>query len=83
MSERAVDRRSVAALLSYTFFSAAGSLAMATVLGKHLYDLTGRKLDLGLLGLAEFAPAALLVLVTGTIADRFDRRFIGAAATTR
>src|SRR5690606_24515803 len=43
-------------------------------LGKQVYDLSGRELDLGLLGLAEFAPAALLVLVTGTVADRVDRR---------
>jgi MFS family permease len=33
-----------------------------------------------LLGLAEFLPAALLVLVTGTVADRFNRKVIGALA---
>src|SRR5437764_270537 len=38
-------------------------MAQGTVLGKLVYDLTGREIDLGLLGLAEFAPAALLVLV--------------------
>jgi MFS family permease len=50
------------------------------VLGKQVYDITGRELDIGLLGLAEFLPAALLVLVTGTVADRFDRKVIGALA---
>lgn len=48
-----------------------------------VYDLTRSELALGLLGLAEFAPAALLVLVTGAVADRFDRvrvSTIGAAA---
>jgi MFS family permease len=44
-----------------------------------VYDMTGSKLDLGLLGLAEFAPAFLLVLVTGTVADRFNRRRVVAA----
>ena len=40
--------------------------------------MTGRELDLGLLGLAEFAPAALLVLVTGHVADHHDRRRVAA-----
>ncbi|HVF33415.1 MAG TPA: MFS transporter [Acidimicrobiales bacterium] len=67
-------------LLASVFLSAAAVLAQATVLGKQVYDLTGRELDLGLLGLAEFAPAALLVLVTGTVADRYDRRTVTAVA---
>ena len=50
--------RSVVALLLSVFCSSAASLALAIALGKQLYDLTGRDLDLGLLGLAEFAPAA-------------------------
>src|SRR5687768_16895779 len=54
--------------------------AQITTLGKHVYDLTGRELDLGLLGLAEFAPAALLVLVSGAVADRRDRRRVAAGA---
>ena len=57
-------------------------MAGATVLGKQVYDLTGRELDLGLLGLAEFAPAALLVLATGAVADRFDRRRVASIAVT-
>jgi MFS family permease len=71
--------RSVVAILVSVFASAAAALAQATVLGKLVFDLTGRELDLGLLGLAEFAPAALLVLVTGSVADRFDRRRVAAA----
>src|SRR3954451_14805488 len=74
--------RSVVAILVSVFTSAAAALAQATVLGKLVYDLTGRELDLGLLGLAEFAPAALLVLVTGSVADRFDRRYVAAAGLT-
>jgi MFS family permease len=74
------ERWSVVFLLASVFLGAAGTLAQATVLGKQVYDLTGRELDLGLLGLAEFAPAALLVLVTGTVADRYDRRKVTALA---
>jgi MFS family permease len=65
-------------MLTGFFAQAAGAAALVTALGKQVYDLSGRELDLGLLGLAEFAPAALLVLVTGTVADRFDRRRVAA-----
>ncbi|MFZ8999544.1 MAG: MFS transporter, partial [Ilumatobacteraceae bacterium] len=36
--------------------------------------LTGDALDIGFLGLAQFVPAVLLVLVSGWVADRYDRR---------
>ena len=68
----------VVALLVGVFTGAAGVSGGITVLGKNLYDLTGRELDLGLLGLVEFAPAALLVLVTGMVADRYNRRKVAA-----
>ena len=54
------------------------NLAQTTVLGLLVYELTRSELDLGFLGLAEFAPAALLVLVAGAAADRFDRRRVTA-----
>lgn len=56
------DRATVTFLAGY-FAGSAGLAALATALGKQVYDLSGRELDLGLLGLAELAPAALLVLV--------------------
>jgi MFS family permease len=71
------DRATVLMLTGF-FAQSAGAAALVTALGKQVYDLSGRELDLGLLGLAEFAPAALLVLVTGTIADRFDRRRVSS-----
>lgn len=40
----------------------------------YVYDLTRDPLDLGLIGLSQFLPALLLVLVTGAVADRFSRR---------
>ena len=70
--------RSVRLLLATNFLFTVGVFVQATALGKLVYDISGRKLDLGLLGLAEFAPAVALVLVTGHVADRFDRRKIGA-----
>jgi len=44
--------------------------------GYHVYRLTGRTLDLALVGLAQFLPAFVLSLVTGHVADRFDRRHV-------
>ena len=48
--------------------------------GWQVYDITGDPFDLGLVGLAQFLPSILLVLVTGAVADRFERRIVMAAA---
>jgi len=74
------SQRSVVALLASFLTSAMASAALDTVLGIQVFAISGRPLDLGLLGLASFAPAALLVLVTGSVADRFERRRVAAAA---
>ena len=51
--------------------------AMQTVaVAWQVYELTGRPFDLGLVGLAQFLPLALLTLVAGQVADRYDRRVI-------
>ena len=47
---------------------------LAVGVGWQVYALTGSALDLGLVGLAQFIPSFLLVLVAGHVADRFDRR---------
>jgi MFS family permease len=44
--------------------------------GWQVYDLTRDPLDLGLVGLSQFLPALLLVLVTGAVSDRFQRRSV-------
>lgn len=72
--------RSIVALLVCVFCSAGAAFLGVTALGIQVYDITGRELDLGLLGLAEFAPSALLVLVTGTVADRFLRTKISSVS---
>jgi predicted MFS family arabinose efflux permease len=70
--------RSIAAILFSSFASAAAAVAQAVALGKLVYDITGKPGSLGWLGLAEFLPTAALVLLTGSVADRFDRRRIVA-----
>ncbi|SVB09340.1 uncharacterized protein METZ01_LOCUS162194, partial [marine metagenome] len=56
-----------------THFAVMGQI---TIIGKQVYDLTGRPLDLGLLGVAEFLPVAMLAPLAGPLADRHDRRKI-------
>jgi MFS family permease len=48
----------------------------AVAVGWQMYDITHNPLDLGLVGLTQFIPAALFVLVAGHVADRYDRRTI-------
>ena len=50
----------------------------AVAIGWQIYDLTRRPLDLGLVGLAQFLPSLGLALVTGHVADRYDRRTVMA-----
>jgi MFS family permease len=76
VSERPKIPRGVQALLASKFFNAVAVVCQVTALGVLVFDMTGRTLDLGLLGLAEFAPTALLSPFTGAITDRFDRRYI-------
>lgn len=46
-----------------------------------VYDMTQRPLDLGFVGLAQFLPALCLTLITGHVADRYDRRRVLALCT--
>lgn len=62
--------------LTANFLWNTGTGLQVAALGKHVYDITGSELSIGLIGLAEFAPAVLLVLVSGTVADRFSRKRI-------
>ena len=67
-------------LLTASFFSALATVGQITIVGKQVYDMTGSELNLGLLGLAEFLPLALLSPFTGPVADRFDRRKVFSLA---
>ena len=65
----------------YWFAMSAAGFAvqiMSVSVGWQVYDITRDPLDLGLVGLAQFMPPLLLVLVTGLIADKFNRRVVMA-----
>ena len=58
------------------FLATASSEMQAVAVGWQIYGLTGRPLDLGLVGLAQFLPGILLFLVAGHAADHYPRRRI-------
>jgi MFS family permease len=89
------DGRHPFAFRDFRFFWTArlcSTLAQNTlviVVGWQVYDLARATMDtkaaalqLGLVGLAQFAPLFVLTLVTGWAADRFDRRLIVCLTTS-
>lgn len=75
-----ISARALLALPDYRRFwlsrlsSTASGQMLMVALGWQMYDLTGSAWDLGLVGLAQFAPALLLALPAGHVVDRHDRR---------
>src|SRR6202011_511026 len=65
---------------SFVFFQLARfCIVLATemqsvAVGWQVYEITKRPLDLGFVGLAQFLPGVVLFLVSGHVADRYDRR---------
>lgn len=57
-------------------FTTFGAQILSVAVIWHVYALTRENLYPGLVGLVQFLPLALLVLVTGTAADQFGRRMI-------
>ena len=49
--------------------------------GWSVYELTRDPLDLGFVGLVQFAPRVALTLWAGAVADRYDRRLIACLCT--
>jgi len=53
-----------------------GAEAQSVAVAWQVYQITHSALDLGLTGLALFAPGLLFMLAAGHVADRYDRRSI-------
>ena len=49
---------------------------LVVAIGWQLYAMTGSALDLGMVGLAQFAPMLVLTLLVGYVADHYDHRHI-------
>ncbi|MBT4203717.1 MAG: MFS transporter [Rhodobiaceae bacterium] len=60
--------------LAIRWFNSFAVQAINLTVGWQIYNLTGNPLDLGLIGLAQFAPIFLLILPAGLIADKYNRK---------
>ncbi|MBS3649979.1 MFS transporter [Pseudaminobacter sp. 19-2017] len=72
----AFRHRSFLVFWSARFLATFATQIVSVAVGWQIYDLTRDPFDLGLVGIIQFIPSLLLVLVTGAIADRFGRRHI-------
>jgi MFS family permease len=67
---------------NYAFYALnllAGALAaevLVVAIGWRIYDISHNPADLALVGLVQFLPTCLLVLATGSVADRYSRKRI-------
>lgn len=73
---RVFESRNFRLLQNGRFLWFVASQMQGVAVGWQVYALTGKVLDLGYVGLAQFAPALLLSLVTGHVADRYNRKSI-------
>ena len=53
---------------------------LSVAIAWQIYAITGSALDLGLVGLVQFLPRMALVLVAGSVVDRFERRDVVAVS---
>ncbi|MHA6205046.1 MFS transporter [Dyella soli] len=53
-----------------------GFQMLSVAVGWQIYAISGRALDLGLIGLVQFFPSVMLALPAGHVADQFERRRI-------
>ena len=70
------DHRSFARFWTGRLAAVLAYQMQAVGVGWQIYALTGSVLDLGLVGLVQFLPSVVLLLVVGHVADRHDRRRI-------
>ena len=62
------------------FLTASATQIVATAVGWQIWKVTGNAWLLGLIGLVQFLPALMLVLVTGLAADKLGRRRVMGTA---
>ena len=68
--------RNFACYLSARVLGTVAVQMQSVAIGWQVYQITGSLFDLGLIGLAQFAPFLVLILPAGHVADRYNRRNI-------
>jgi MFS family permease len=84
---RLLDQRPYVLFWASRFLSIIGGQAQTVTIAWQVYsvarlhgDVRHASFALGMIGLAQFLPVAFLTLTAGEVADRHDRRIIGALA---
>ncbi|MBX9760752.1 MAG: MFS transporter [Beijerinckiaceae bacterium] len=62
--------------IAYRYLSGVALQMRAVAVGWYLYELTGSAVALGIAGLASFLPSLMFALVTGHVADTYNRRWV-------
>ena len=73
---QALRYRDFRLLLTGNLISSLGTQMLSLAIGWELYARTRSALDLGFVGLVQVIPVVMLCLVTGHVADRYDRKKI-------
>lgn len=68
--------RPVALLFTTRVASNSSNQMLSVAVGYQVYELTDSALHLGLIGLVQFLPPLLLMLIAGHVADRYNRSLI-------
>ena len=68
--------RSVALLFTTRVASNSSNQMLSVAVGYQVYELTDGAFHLGLIGLVQFLPPLLLMLIAGHVADRYNRRLV-------
>lgn len=76
---RVLRHRNYALYLSARILGTLAVQMQSVAIGWQVYQITGNLFDLGLIGLAQFAPFLVLILFAGHAADVWNRRNIIAA----
>ncbi|MEH6435474.1 MFS transporter [Massilia sp. DD77] len=79
MSLAVLRNRNLSFYLSARFLGTLAVQMQSVAIGWQVYQITGSLFDLGLIGLAQFAPFLVLILWAGHVADRYNRRLIVVA----
>jgi len=77
---RALRHRDFRRVWSSMLTSGFGTQMVSVAVGWQVYSIRHKAFDLGLIGLAEFVPAALVALPAGQLADRVSRTFLATAS---
>lgn len=71
-----LSNRNLAAFIAGRFLLNCANQMQTVAISWVLYNMTDSALSLGYVGLTQFLPSVLLVLVTGQVADRYERRLV-------